>query len=83
MVPSRRCANPHPRKLPLCRYTHFKSRIQGVIFDSAPCYMHANTGATALGEGQPAVVRVLAAALFYLILLVMMLAQPKAPTKFW
>ncbi len=48
------------------RYSPFASRISGLVFDSAPCYMSLRVGATAIGYGMPWPLRVLAALLFFL-----------------
>lgn len=48
------------------RHRPFASRIAGLVFDSAPCYMSLRVGATAIGYGMPWPLRVLAALLFFL-----------------
>lgn len=71
----------HPR--PPCRQAHLRERVAGVIFDSAPCYMHGTVGAQALGEGRPLPLRALLAAVFLLVMALMLLTDPRAPQRFW
>lgn len=48
------------------KYRPLASRIAGLAFDSAPCYMSLRVGATAIGHGMPLPLRILAALLFFL-----------------
>lgn len=65
------------------RYQPLGPRIRGVVFDSAPCYMHWSTGARAVGEGQPLLVALLARLVFYLITCVTTVLAPGRPEAFW
>ena len=65
------------------RYRHLASRTAGIIFDSAPCYMSAAVGATAIGHGLALPLRLLATALFLLSLLLMMPFAPRRPQEYW
>ena len=65
------------------RYKQYRSRIAGVMFDSAPCYMHATVGAAAAGQGRSPLVRLLAAALFYLSVVILFFVAPRQPQRFW
>lgn len=57
--------------------------VAGVIFDSAPCYMHLTTGIKALGEGRPLIVRVVLAFLFLISVALGFLAHPYWPRRYW
>uniref|UniRef100_A0A383WCI3 Transmembrane protein 53 n=1 Tax=Tetradesmus obliquus TaxID=3088 RepID=A0A383WCI3_TETOB len=65
------------------RFSHLSSRIAGVIFDSAPCYMHPTTGAEAIGIGCNLPVRVLAWLLFYALVLLGCFVAPLRPWQYW
>jgi hypothetical protein len=65
------------------RFQHLSSRITGVIFDSAPCYMHPTTGAEAIGIGRSLPVRILAALLFCALVLLGCFVAPLRPWQYW
>ena len=65
------------------QYQQYSSRVAGVVYDSAPCYMHLTAGATAIGHGRSLLVRMAAAALFFLSAALMSLVAPLRPRRFW
>ncbi|KAF6260960.1 hypothetical protein COO60DRAFT_1682550 [Scenedesmus sp. NREL 46B-D3] len=65
------------------RFQHLRSRITGVIFDSAPCYMHPLTGAAAISIGRSLPVRLLAALLFFGLVLLGCFVAPLRPWQYW
>jgi hypothetical protein len=57
--------------------------VSGVIFDSAPCYMHFHIGARALGEGKSLPLKVILAMIFAISTLVGFIIHPFWPQKYW
>lgn len=68
---------------PAPAHARLAAHVAGCIFDSAPCYMHPTTGATALGTGLSPPLRALATALFYLIMLLIYFVSPRRPQQYW
>lgn len=64
-------------------FAHLRPRLAGVAFDSAPAYLLPSSGARALGEGQPAVARAALALLFYLIMAVTLVVDPRRARNYW
>lgn len=65
------------------RYQPMRPQFRGCVFDSAPCYMSPLVGATAVGHGMPAPLRLLAALAFLLSLLLMLPVAPRRPWAYW
>ena len=57
--------------------------IAGVIFDSAPCYMHFHIGARALGEGKSLFLKIILTIAFGISTLVGFLINPFWTQKYW
>ena len=60
-----------------------KLKVQGVIFDSAPCYLHFSSGARAIGEGKPMVLKILLVAAFSISVSLSYLCNPWWRHNFW
>lgn len=65
------------------RFASLADRAAGVVFDSAPCYLHALVGARALGEGRGPLLRALAFLLFLLVVAIMRVLSPGRPQAYW
>ncbi|KAG7667563.1 putative Transmembrane protein 53-B [Nannochloris sp. 'desiccata'] len=57
--------------------------IAGVIFDSAPCYMHFHVGARALGEGKSLPLKMILAIAFAISMCLGFLLHPFWPHRYW
>jgi hypothetical protein len=57
--------------------------VQGVIFDSAPCYMHFSVGARALGEGKSLPLKIFFALAFAVSTLISFVIHPFWPQRYW
>lgn len=57
--------------------------VAGVIFDSAPCYMHFHVGARALGEGKSLPLKMILALVFTISMCFGFLLHPFWPQRYW
>lgn len=66
------------------RYETIRKGIRGIIFDSAPAYMHAEMAPKVIREVAPAgIIREGAVFFEYLTRLMCRVVDPKRPTNFW
>jgi Eukaryotic protein of unknown function (DUF829) len=69
--------------MPLSRQESSWFNVAGVIFDSAPCYMHFHIGARALGEGKSFPLKFILAIIFAFSMLVGFVLHPFWPQRYW
>ncbi len=81
--PISRVAGTQLEPIPVCRYEPIRAALTGLIFDSGPCVMTAQSGRTSLSSGTAFPMKQLLEAVFLVILALTFLLAGNTPKRFW